>query len=44
MAAHPASVVLWGLISTVIVKEEEYLEQRFGDEYRAYKKRVRRWI
>ena len=36
--------VLWGLISTVIVKEEEYLEQRFGDEYRAYKKRVRRWL
>ena len=37
-------LVLWGLISTVIVKEEQYLEQRFGDEYRAYKQRVRRWI
>ena len=36
--------VLWGLISTVIKKEEEYLEQRFGDEYREYKKRVRRWV
>jgi protein-S-isoprenylcysteine O-methyltransferase Ste14 len=37
-------LVLWGLIATVIKKEEEYLEQRFGDEYRAYKKRVRRWV
>ena len=27
-----------------IRKEEIYLEQKFGDEYRAYKKQVRRWI
>lgn len=28
----------------VILKEEEVLEREFGDEYRAYKARVRRWI
>lgn len=28
----------------VIVAEEAYLEQRFGDEYTRYKKRVRRWL
>lgn len=28
----------------VILREERYLEQRFGDEYISYKSRVRRWI
>ncbi len=28
----------------LITPEERYLEKKFGDEYRAYKKRVRRWI
>lgn len=28
----------------VIAREEAYLEQRFGDAYRAYKAQVRRWI
>ena len=28
----------------VIEKEEAYLESKFGDEYRDYKKKVRRWI
>jgi len=33
------------LIQTqVIAREEAYLERTFGDEYRAYKLRVRRWF
>lgn len=28
----------------VIEPEERYLEARFGDEYRAYRSRVRRWL
>jgi protein-S-isoprenylcysteine O-methyltransferase Ste14 len=29
---------------TAVLKEEAYLEARFGTRYRAYKARVRRWI
>ncbi len=29
---------------TLIKPEERYLEQKFGNKYRAYQKRVRRWI
>jgi protein-S-isoprenylcysteine O-methyltransferase Ste14 len=28
----------------VILREEAYLERKFGDAYRSYKDRVRRWI
>jgi len=45
---------LWTLILTlplavtirygVVAREEVYLERRFGDAYRGYKTRVRRWL
>jgi len=28
----------------VVAREEAYLERRFGDTYRDYKTRVRRWL
>src|SRR5216683_2034250 len=36
--------LLWVINTGVIAREERYLERKFGDAYRAYKARVRRWI
>ena len=36
--------LLWVINVGVIAPEERYLERKFGDAYRAYKARVRRWI
>lgn len=38
----PVAIVL--IQTQVIAREERYLEAKFGDEYRIYKSRVRRWI
>lgn len=37
-------LVLLAVDRLVIAREESYLERQFGDEYRAYKRHVRRWI
>ena len=34
------AVVHW----RIVLREEQYLESRFGEDYRAYKSRVQRWI
>lgn len=34
----------WLITSRFIVHEERMMEQVFGDEYRAYRRRTRRWI
>lgn len=35
---------IWALQIFAIVPEEQYLEQKFGDAYRDYQRRVRRWL
>ena len=36
--------LLWVINTSVIAPEERYLERKFGNAYRAYKARVRRWL
>jgi protein-S-isoprenylcysteine O-methyltransferase Ste14 len=36
--------LLWVINVGVIAREERYLDRKFGDAYRAYKARVRRWV
>ena len=38
--APALAVMHWG----AVLRKEQYLEAKFGDEYRAYKARVRRWF
>src|SRR2546430_13751775 len=42
LLAIPIGLVLTDRI--VVVREERYLERKFGEEYVSYKRRVRRWI
>jgi protein-S-isoprenylcysteine O-methyltransferase Ste14 len=37
-------VVVYVIQREVIGREERYLERTFGEEYLAYKARVRRWV
>jgi protein-S-isoprenylcysteine O-methyltransferase Ste14 len=37
-------IVLLVMLYGVIIREERYLERRFGDPYREYLGRVRRWL
>jgi protein-S-isoprenylcysteine O-methyltransferase Ste14 len=40
----PVVAFVWIIQSNFIRGEERFLEGIFGDEYRAYKQRVRRWL
>lgn len=40
----PLFLVLLAMHYGVILREERYLERKFGEEYLVYKQRVRRWI
>jgi protein-S-isoprenylcysteine O-methyltransferase Ste14 len=40
----PIPVFAWLIQSLFIEREEQILEQRFGDEYREFRDKVRRWI
>jgi protein-S-isoprenylcysteine O-methyltransferase Ste14 len=37
-------IVVFSFLHLVVVREEQYLEQSFGNEYLLYKSAVRRWL
>ena len=43
-AIHLLPLMLYVIQREVIGREERYLERTFGEEYLAYKARVRRWV
>jgi protein-S-isoprenylcysteine O-methyltransferase Ste14 len=40
----PIPLFVWIIRSSFILKEERFLEELFGQQYLAYKSRVRRWL
>ena len=40
----PIPAFVWVIRRQFVLPEERFLEEAFGDAYRAYKQRVRRWI
>ena len=42
LALIPAALAV--VYRTAVRHEEAYLEQKFGESYRAYKRSVRRWL
>lgn len=36
--------MVWALHTGIVLPEERYLESKFGDEYRAYRAGVHRWL
>src|SRR5690606_18496513 len=43
-ALLPLPVFVWILTKQFIEGEEQFLEEIFGEDYLAYKRRVRRWL
>jgi|SRR3954452_135517 protein-S-isoprenylcysteine O-methyltransferase Ste14 len=42
LAAVPIGLVLTNVL--IVAREERYLQRKFGEEYRDYQRRVRRWL
>jgi protein-S-isoprenylcysteine O-methyltransferase Ste14 len=37
-------VMVWLFTAHFVIPEERHMEEQFGDQYREYKRRVRRWL